>query len=220
MNDLALENLTVLWDYMHLNHALTPADCIIGFGNYNGEIARRAAELYHQGYAPKILFTGGLGRNTDGLWTASEAEHFAEIALAEGVPAADILLEKESTNTAENILFSKRLLERSGVPVRTILGVHQPFMERRIWAAWQVYWPQVKLIVTSPRLTIPVYLENSVRQGITEQAAVEVIVGDFQRMEVYAKKGYQIPQDIPQPVREAFQVMVQLGYDGQLAPEG
>ena len=56
----------------------TKADCIVGFGNFNTDIARRAAELYHQGYAPKILFTGGLGRNTkslfpDLLWSRSHS---------------------------------------------------------------------------------------------------------------------------------------------------
>ena len=59
-----LKPLQVIWDYLCLNEPLPQADCIVGFGNFNTDIARRAAELYHQGYAPKILFTGGLGRNT------------------------------------------------------------------------------------------------------------------------------------------------------------
>ena len=66
------------------------ADVIIGFGNFNTDIARRAAELYHQGYAPKILFTGGLGRNTDGMLPESEAIRFAKEAMACGVPEEDI----------------------------------------------------------------------------------------------------------------------------------
>ena len=71
--------------------------------------------------------------------------------------------------------------------------------------------------MTSPRVDIPRYLRDSVAQGVTQQAAIEVIVGDFQRMDLYAKKGYQLPQEIPQKAWDAFHRLVELGYHGQLA---
>lgn len=216
MERQAYENLAVIWDYMHLNMQPCKADCIVGFGNYNDQIAQRAAELYHQGYSDTILFTGGLGRNTDTLWAVSEAEHFAETAMAAGVPERAILLETRSTNTAENIRFTRALLAERGIPVRRILGVHQPFMERRIFAALGVHWPEVEAVITSPQVSIEEYLAHSVRQGVPEQAAIDVIVGDFQRIEVYAKRGYQLPQEIPPEAMRAFHELVRLGYDGQL----
>lgn len=212
-----MEPLQILWDYLGMHQAPEKADCIVGFGNFNTNIARRAAELYCQGYAPKVLFTGGLGRNTAGLLPEPEAVRFARVAMACGVPEADILMETESTNTAENILFTRRLLEERGIPHSHILGVHQPFMERRIFAAMGVYWPEPRFIVTSPQVTIPEYLEDAKKQGVTENAAVSVIVGDFQRMDLYAKKGYQIPQEIPEEAWAAFRQLVALGYDKQLA---
>lgn len=212
-----MEPLQILWDYLGMNQAPEKADCIVGFGNFNTNIARRAAELYCQGYAPKVLFTGGLGRNTAGLLPEPEAVRFARVAMACGVPEADILLEPDSTNTAENILFTRRLLEERGIPHSHILGVHQPFMERRIFAAMGVYWPEPRFTVTSPQVTIPEYLEDAKKQGVTENAAVSVIVGDFQRMDLYAKKGYQIPQEIPEEAWAAFRQLVALGYDKQLA---
>ena len=212
-----LEPLQVLWDYLCLHRPPEKADCIVGFGNFNTDIARRAAELYHGGYAPKILFTGGLGRNTQGLLPEPEAVRFARVAEACGVPAADILIEDRSTNTAENILFTRRMLEAAGLPHGHILGVHQPFMERRISAAMGVYWPQVRFSVTSPQMTIPEYLARAGEQGVTEEASISVIVGDFQRMDLYAKKGYQLPQDIPERAWQAFHRLVALGYDKQLA---
>lgn len=54
-------------------------------------------------------------------------------------------------------------------------------------------------------------------QGLEEKAAIDVIVGDFQRMELYAQKGWQVPQDIPEAAWTAFRELVALGYDGQLA---
>lgn len=212
-----LEPLQVIWDYLCLKQQPRKADCIVGFGNFNTDIARRAAELYLAGYAPKILFTGGLGRNTEGLLPEPEAVRFAKVAMECGVPECDILLEDKSTNTKENIDFTRIMLAEKGIPTDHILGVHQPFMERRIVSAMGVYWPELNFSVTSPQVTIPEYLARAKEQGISENASVSVIVGDFQRMDLYAKKGYQLPQEIPEEAWEAFRKLVAMGYDKQLA---
>ena len=212
-----LEPLQVLWDYLGMHQTPTKADCIVGFGNFNTDIACRAAELYHQGYGPKILFTGGLGRNTTRLFTEPEAVRFAKVAMECGVPEQDIILEDRSTNTKENIDFMREIFETRGIPHDHVLGVHQPFMERRICAALGVYWPQLNFSVTSPQVTIPEYLESAKRHGMTEEASISVIVGDFQRMDLYAKLGYQVPQEIPEEAWEAYRKLIAMGYDKQLA---
>lgn len=212
-----LQPLQVIWDYLGMHQTPEEADCIVGFGNFNTNIARRAAQLYRQGLAPVVLFTGGLGRNTEGLLPEPEAVRFARVAMECGVPEEAILLEPDSTNTAENILFTRRLLEERDIPHQRILGVHQPFMERRITAAMGIYWPEQAFRVTSPQVSIPDYLADAQRQGISENAAVSVIVGDFQRIELYAKKGYQTPQYIPPEAWDAFHRLVAMGFDKQLA---
>lgn len=212
-----LPHLQIIWDYLCLHREPEKADCIVGFGNFNTDIARRAAELYLQGYAPKVLFTGGLGRNTEGLLPEPEAVRFAKVAMECGVPEEDIILEDKSTNTAENILFTRRKLEELGLPHDRLLGVHQPFMERRIWAAMGIYWKEADFRVTSPQVTIPEYLRRAREQGISENASISVIVGDFQRMELYAEKGWQLPQTIPEEAWQAFRALVEMGYDKQLA---
>ena len=212
-----LPPLQIIWDFLCLNQTPQQADVIVGFGNFNTDIARRAAELYHQGYAPKILFTGGLGRNTEGLLPEPEAVRFAKVAMDCGVPEADIILEDKSRNTADNILFTKALLEERNIRHDHILGVHQPFMERRIKAAMGVYWPELNFSVTSPQVSIPEYLARAKEQGVSENASISVIVGDFQRMELYAQKGWQLPQEIPARCWESFHQLVAMGYDTQLA---
>jgi len=212
-----IKPLQVIWDYLRLNEPLQKADCIVGFGNFNTDIARRAAELYREGYAPKVLFTGGLGRNTEGLLPEPEAIRFAKVAIECGVPEKDVILEDRSTNTKENILFTREKLQSLNLPHGRILGVHQPFMERRIKAAMGVYWPDLNFRVTAPQVTIPQYLEAASKQGISPNASVSVIVGDFQRMDLYAKLGYQLPQYIPDEAWDAFHELVAMGYDKQLA---
>ena len=212
-----MKPLQVIWDYLGMHQKPEKADVIVGFGNFNTDIARRAAQLYLEGYAPKVLFSGGLGRNTEGLLPESEAVRFAKVAMACGVPECDIILEDKSTNTAENILFTREKLAELGLPHDHILGVHQPFMERRITAAMGVYWPEQRFRVTSPQVTIPEYLRRAREQGVSENASISVIVGDFQRIQLYAEKGYQLPQHIPEEAWDAFHKLVAMGYDKQLA---
>ena len=40
-----LEPLQTVWDYQGMHQAPEKADVIVGFGNFNTNIARRAAEL-------------------------------------------------------------------------------------------------------------------------------------------------------------------------------
>ncbi len=214
MDQTVYQHVQTLWAYMHMNMPLEKADCIVGFGCYNEQIALRAAELYHQGYAPKILFTGGLGRNTKDMWTEPEAQRFARIAISAGVPRDAILIEDRSTNTAENILFTKEML--SDQQIHQIIGIHKPFMERRLHAAMGVYWPEMKCIITSPQVSIEEYVRQSTLEGLDETRVIEVLVGDFQRIDVYAKRGYQLPQQIPESAWNAFHALVKLGYTSDL----
>ena len=219
MNSIVKENLQILWDFMRLDMEPRRCDCIVGFGCYNEDIAARCAELYHQGYGPKILFTGGLGRNTAGMWTRAEAERFADVALAAGVPEEDIIIENKATNSAENILFTRDKLAELGILVKRILAVHKPFMERRVMAAMGVYWPEMEAVYTSPQVDLETYIAGSVAAGMTEKGVIDVIVGDFQRMDVYARKGFQLPQQIPDAAWEAFHNLVALGHSGELVSE-
>ena len=212
-----VKNVEILWNFMHMNQNPKPADVIVGFGCYDEDIPRRCAELYRQGYAPWVCFTGGLGRNTGKLWTKTEAQRFAAIAMEAGVPAERIILEDKSTNSAENLLFTPQILAEAGVKAEKIIAVHKPYMEKRLWAAMQVYWPDVQAIYTSPRVTIEEHIAHAEKIGMTEKGVIDTIVGDVQRMELYAEKGYQRAVEIPAEVRNAFDALVAQGYTGQLA---
>ena len=212
-----MEHIQILWDFMHMGHALEKADVIVGFGCYDEDIPRRCAELYKQGLAPYVCFSGGLGRNTDKLWTKSEAERFAAIAIGEGVPENRIILENKSTNSAENLLFTPKVLAEAGVKAEKIIAVHKPYMERRLWAAMQVYWSDVHALYTSPQVSVEEHIAHAEAIGMTAKGVIETIVGDVQRMELYAEKGYQAPVVIPDEVRAAFDALVAEGYTGQLA---
>ncbi len=211
------KHLQVLWDYLQLHQSPRKADVLVDFGCYDDNVARRVAQLYREGYGPWVLFTGGLGRNTTGRFTQSEAARFCQVAVNCGVPEEVILLEDQSTNTRENIHFTHALLEVRGIPHQCILGVHKPYMERRIQAAMGVYWPEQTFFVTSPRMGLEETLADGARQGMGEREIISTIVGDFQRIDLYAKKGYQLPQQIPEECWQAFRRLIAQGYVSQLA---
>lgn len=87
--------IQILWDYMKMNHKLKQSDCIIGLGSIDINVANVTSELYLNGYANKIIFSGGLGKITYKQWNETEAEKFEKIAIKKGVPRKNIYLEKE-----------------------------------------------------------------------------------------------------------------------------
>src|SRR4026207_1126402 len=86
-----------LWDYHHMNHQMVKSDVILALGSHDLRVAERAAQLYLEGWAPLLVCSGGLGNLTSDIWTESEADQFAAIAITMGVPENAILVENRST---------------------------------------------------------------------------------------------------------------------------
>ena len=201
-----------LWDYHHVNQHLQKSDCILVLGSHDLRVAERGAELYLQGWAPLLIMSGGLGRLTQEMWSEPEADKFAKIALEMGVPAEAILIENKSTNTGENILFTQQLLQKENLAPERFIVVQKPYMERRSFATFKKHWPEKELIVTSPQLSMQAYPTAE----ITLEEVIHIMVGDFQRIKVYPEKGFQIEQEIPKEVWEAFEKLVSLGFNSHL----
>jgi hypothetical protein len=67
-------------------------------------------------------------------------------------------------------------------------------------------------VVTSPRVSFDEYVNAYSNTALTSDDVVGIMVGDLQRIRVYATKGYQIVQEIPDEVWQAFEELVQAGY--------
>ncbi|XP_031421847.1 uncharacterized protein SCO4629 isoform X2 [Clupea harengus] len=205
-----------LWDYLSLNQPLEKSDVIIGLGCHDVRVAERSAELFLEGLAPWLLFTGYLGNQTAGAWTRPEAEVFLDIALNMGVPRRSILLETVATNTGENIRFSYQVLKDSNVPVSKLILVQQPFMERRVMATFLHQWPEPKghtcAVITSPRSDMASYPNASVG---SKHDLICYMLGVLERIRDYPQRGYQVKQDISSEAMLAYQWFLQAGYRPQ-----
>lgn len=205
-----------VWDYHHLDHELQPSDAILVLCSHDTVVAERGAQLFLEGWAPRLIFSGGLGTITSRFWTEPEAERFAAIAVERGVPRDRILTETRSTNTGENVLFTRRLLEDKGLDLQRFIVVQKPYMERRSFATFRKVWPEKQLVVTSPQVSMDDYLANGSHGSLTEAEVISIMVGDLQRIRLYPALGFQIPQDIPDDVWEAFERLVAAGFDSRL----
>ncbi|RFM27247.1 YdcF family protein [Deminuibacter soli] len=201
-----------VWDYHHLHHTITKADCILVLGSHDTRVAERGAELYLQGWAPLLIMSGMLGNLTKQSWTETEADKFAAIAIAMGVPREAILIENRSANTGENILFTQQLLEQHNLHPQSFIVVQKPYMERRSYATFKKHWPDKQLTVTSPQLSFDEYPTPD----IPLEKVINIMVGDLQRIKEYPAKGFQVYQEIPGDVWEANEQLIAAGFNKHL----
>ena len=212
MNEIDIDkHALVVWNYHLMGHSPAESDAILVLGSHDPRVAERGAQLYLQGWAPLLVCSGGRGRLTAG-WELTEAETFARVAVCQGVPRDRILIEDQSTNTSENLILTQRLLEGQGILLDSAILVQKPYMERRTWCTCRKVWPELRIAVTSPQIPF----ESYPNRDILREDMVHIMVGDLQRLRVYAERGYQIPQTIPEEAWEAWKQLVQAGYTKHL----
>jgi len=83
---------------------------------------RHGLFLYKQGYAKKIIFTGGFGEKNNIRSAFAESEVARNFALKNGVDDQDILLEKISRNTLENLLQAQKIMQRYDLQTAIIVS--------------------------------------------------------------------------------------------------
>ncbi len=217
MNDRIRGLAQTLWDYHHLNHQLARADAILVLCSHDKTVAKRGAALFLEGWAPLLIFAGGLGAITRHLWQEPEADQFAAIAAGMGVPKERILVENRSTNTGENVQFTRQLLAEKGLDPQSFIVVQKPYMERRSYATFRKVWPEkaargdVAAGVDGRRICSE-YSHDALSPDDVVASWSAICSGSG----CYPAKGFQIHQDIPDDVWRAYEELVKAGYDKYL----
>ena len=201
-----------LWHYHQMNHELLKADAILVLCSHDQKVAERGAQLFLDEWAPLLIFSGGLGAITKNIWAEPEADQFAQIAMGLGVPKEKIIIENRSTNTGENVFFTKQLMSQKGLDPQRFILVQKPYMERRSFATFRKVWPEKEVVVTSPRVSFDNYLADYTNKELSSDDVVSIMVGDLQRIKLYAEKGFQIYQEIPDEVWAAYEELVRAGH--------
>ncbi|RSN47117.1 hypothetical protein DMC64_07360 [Amycolatopsis sp. WAC 04197] len=205
-------DVQTLWDYHDMHHELRPADVGIGLGSHDLGVAAFTAELFHTGMFPLIVFTGANAPTTVERFPRGEAVHYREHALELGVPDDAILVEPEARNTGDNITLTRNLQESRGIEVGSVDLISRPYQQRRAYATCKKLWPEVDVICASRPLPLDDYIESI---GDVDRV-INMLVGDTQRITVYAERGFTIPQEVPPSVTEAVDRLTSAGFTKRL----
>jgi len=126
----------------------------------------KAVELYHQGVAPRLVFSGGVG-----VYPPSEASVMLAVATALGVPADVCSLEEGSHSTEDNARLTAGVLRRLGA--RRVVVVSDPY---HLLRARQYFRLQGFEVATSPALRAERNLNALDRAYWTVREAVALLL--------------------------------------------
>ncbi|KIE02413.1 DUF218 domain-containing protein, partial [Metarhizium majus ARSEF 297] len=228
----------LIYNYHQMRMPINPADAIFCLCSLDTRVARRAAQLYLDGLAPMLIFSGASGELTAGRFAKTEAETFADVARAMGVPDDRMLVEPRATKDRGRDVRRRRSrhgrARRQGgrgaegdqhggecaLHTRPAAGdgppprVAHPGAEAVHGAE---DWPgETSFAVTSPQFTT---FEEYPDEDNPRDLVISIMVGDLVRIRDYPALGFQVEQVIPDGVWAAMERLVRAGYDRHL-PRG
>jgi hypothetical protein len=123
--------------------ALIPADFALIFGNKHiiDTLADRTAALYHEGYFPLIVASGGVKTKA----RITEAEALRRALVSRGVPDDAILTEKKARHTGENVTFTRTLMadKGRGQDMTSVISIGHIIAARRFLMTLERHWPEI-----------------------------------------------------------------------------
>ena len=174
--------------FIFLEDAPAPADVIFIPGNGHALPSELAAQLYHAGYAPRILPSGRYAIGASGFAGQKSGSRRYEgsfdtewafmrhILLENGVPEKAILREDEATYTYQNAIYSRKRTDEEQLAVSRAIICCMPVHARRARMYYETLFPEAHLLVC-PAKGADVTRENWTRtpQGI------DAVLGEMER---------------------------------------
>ena len=127
-----------------------PADAIVVFAGGVGESGQAgggyqervltAVELYHEGFAPRLILVSGY------VFAFREAEVMRDLAVSLGVPPTAIVLEANAGSTIDYVRHTHDILNEE--EWHRILLVSSPYHMRRAMLVWATQAPEVEVVPT------------------------------------------------------------------------
>lgn len=160
---------------------LEKADVILVLaGDDNGERVDEAVKLYKQGYAKKLLMSGGRL-----AWRLTYAQWMRKQAVAEGVPQSAIILQDKSRSTVDDANFSLPIVKQHNF--KSVLLVTSPSHSRRAKRVFhKVFKPEgIKIIIYPVQVS-----EFNPDRWWTRHEDTAFVVWEYVSSVLYFFKGY------------------------------
>lgn len=168
-----------LTDFIFLEDEPEKADIIFVPGGNYPDAAQHAAELYHAGYAPYVMPSGRYSI-VKGKFEIpnfeTECDYLCDILMRAGVPESAILRENQATYTYENAIYSRKLADRLGIPVKKAILSCQAFHARRCFLYYQEQFPETEFLVC------PIVTKGIGRETwLDSELGIDTVLGEVER---------------------------------------
>ena len=160
------------------NDPLYKADAIILLEGDGFARLAHAADLYKQGYAPVVVFSGNIKDYPYGSYPLDEC---MPLLIEMGIPEKDIIHENQSTQTAEQAYQISLMVQKK--KWSKIILVASPHHQCRAYLTFLKQLPQGVILMNSTARNLPWFKEESwgKRFDLLEQ--------EHLRIEKYTQKG-------------------------------
>ncbi len=190
---------------------LQVADVIIGFGHFDLKIPRHCGYLYTNGFAQKIIFTGGSGSGTADLCKPEALVFFDELQkVYPNIPRDTLIIEERSTNTLENILFTRTMLESTSPDfsfnnqIKSAIIVACAYRQRRVCLTCKKNLPEVSFYNAPPETSF------NKEEGMFSARGLNffsLIVGEIERLIRYGERGDILQESIPDELFDKYRAL-------------
>lgn len=172
-----VELLNGLYDYLSEEDRPHRSDLIFVFGAKTELRPLKAAELYGQGLAKKILVSGGASIYASNATT--EAERYKELLISAGVAASDIVVEDKSITLPDNVRRSLNLCDAISLKPQSLILVNSPYAQRRGWCIFKKYLPDSISLYRVNAATAPRYQKD---QWYLQEDSLRVVLNEYIKM--------------------------------------
>lgn len=140
-----------VFGYLKVENQPQKAEVIFILGGSSLEPVKRAAQLYYEGFAPKIAFVSQGGKfGGETIWGMSEVEKYKQILFELGIPESDILCEEDRSKQTRNTLAESKyaipFLKEHGMQPKKMILVSRPIHQRRAFSTFSRQHPGIEYV--------------------------------------------------------------------------
>ncbi len=164
------------------------ADVIFVPGSQEMALGEKAAALWKDGYAPRILVSGKYSITGAGFTALpeamaryagtyeTEADFLGQVMEQNGVPKEAIWKEKTATYTYENAILSCQMTKERQLEVKTAILCCKPSHARRSLLYYQLLFPETQFLVC------PCDHEITAENWYSTETGIDTVLGEAERL--------------------------------------
>lgn len=180
--------LKQITEFIFIDQKPKPADIIFIPGNGFPMPAERAAMLYREKFAKKLLpsghysvvlghFAGVQQKKEDYPGTfRTEWEFLQQVLIQNGVEKTDILKEEQATYTYENAIYSRKVTDKENLEVKKAILCCMPYHARRALLYYQLLYPETEFFICPARES-----KITAQNWYLSEEGIQTVLGEIER---------------------------------------